>query len=78
VQQFVFDFFLNIYIYIYIVDANFWFGDVAASETSLRLELGLQNKKGSPGLAGGASSDDQVSHVFLMERELEREREFRE
>jgi hypothetical protein len=48
------------------VDANFWFGDVAASETSLRLELGLQNKKDSSGVGRRSllrrSSQSSVSY----------------
>jgi hypothetical protein len=47
---------------------------VASSETSLHPSPDLQNNKDPPGVAGGASSDDQVSPVFKEEGEEERER----
>jgi hypothetical protein len=59
------------------VDANFLFGDVAASETSLRLELGLQNKKGSPGV-GRRSLLRRSSQSSVSYGKRAREREFRE
>jgi hypothetical protein len=46
---------------------------VASSETSLHPRPDLQNRKDLPGVAGGASSDDQVSPVFVRRRERERE-----
>jgi len=38
---------------------------VASSETSLHPGPDLQNNKDPPGVAGGASSDDQVNPVFI-------------
>jgi hypothetical protein len=45
---------------------------VASSETSLHPRPDLQNRKDLPGVAGGASSDDQVSPVFVRRGEREK------
>jgi hypothetical protein len=54
---------------------NFWFGDVASSGTSLRLCLGLQNKKDPPGVGRRSLlRRSSQSSVCMKRRERERER----